>query len=105
MPVTKQPQACPKCGRTPALSRSLVESAPYSGRIYDWEVFRYECRKWFGLRSCFRGPSHRVEYGTGAAWGQRGAARKWDRVVDGVNGVSRSPDTPFESLLDWLGTD
>ena len=104
MPTDTKPHPCPRCGKPPVLVLDAVWN-PHSSRMYDWDIYRYECRKWFGFRFCFRGPVHRVEHGISSMWGKRGASRKWNQAADAVNGVSPEPSDDFESLLDWLGTD
>lgn len=80
----EQPMPCPTCGKLPELKgRWFNEGGPYApGRLL---VMRwYECRRWFGLRLCRRGPSH-----TNAKdWGdlaQRCAAQKWNAALSKVS--------------------
>lgn len=75
--------ACPRCGRLPRL---------HSDFVYAWERERgadgrhslvvnwFECRRRFGLLTCFRGPLNYIEKGWGDL-GMRGATWKWNDVV------------------------
>lgn len=65
-------QPCPDCGRRPRLQ---TERAGY-GLVKLW----YECRKWFGLRLCRRGPWLTDDHDY-QDYGERGARSLWNRSV------------------------
>lgn len=62
---------CPRCGRLPQLMSVSVGV----GLVEHW----YECRKWFGLRLCLRGPWLTEEHGWDD-YGERGARSLWNRA-------------------------
>lgn len=62
------PRVCPICRRYP----KLVVGDHFS---------HYECKKWFGLKMCFRGPSV-VEGRDDGEWAQRAAARAWNQKIE-----------------------
>jgi len=73
----EQPARCPTCGGVP----KLREQWWYPGGSSSLLVTRwYECRRWFGLRLCRRGPEHTNEKGW-ADLAQRCAAQKWNAEV------------------------
>lgn len=77
-------RGCPRCGRIPHL-RAFFGKYNYAG-------FRFECRKWLGLRYCFG--THTVIVGLGdrpgdestrselIELGTRTAATVWDLAID-----------------------
>jgi hypothetical protein len=65
------PVACPRCGKAPRLV------APDPG-FHRERVFKYECRRWLGLRRCAVGPSARDEE---SGYARAKAAIAWNRKV------------------------
>jgi len=67
LPPDDAPLRCPRCGRIP----ELHETAHLS-----W----FECRKWFGLQICTKGPEV-FEGRQEGQWSRRSAAYAWNRVI------------------------
>lgn len=72
-------EKCPRCGRPPKLRSAYLHIGGRDGYRYR---FRYECRRWLGLRIC-HAPDEFAWIDTD--WGDLGilqALRKWNKSVN-----------------------
>lgn len=74
-PEVLEQLACPKCGRAAKLRVEFHHFA--DGNRYRMWV---ECRRWFGVRLCTRGPSH-WNFKHWADLCRRCAIEKWNRMA------------------------
>lgn len=64
-----EPMPCPKCSCMPTLIIERVTS-------------HYECKKWFGFKTCFIGPEVLEGWSDREDYVKRVAARAWNRAVE-----------------------
>ncbi len=73
--------SCPRCGREPRLVKTFKHAEDEPRTRYSLVGYRYECRRWLGLRVCLAGPAfHWNEKG----WGDlamRYATEKWNALA------------------------
>ena len=76
--------ACPNCGRQPRLRESFKYAQDAPATTYSCHIFKFECRRWLGLKLCF-GPQREnwIEKGWGDV-GRRVATEKWNSAVENI---------------------
>lgn len=87
------PLPCPRCGRRPRLRVGFVRAGEMTSRSCN--VFKLECRRWFGLRLCF-GPQREnwLEKDWGGELGERVAVERWNAAVVAHIAASRAAGRP-----------
>lgn len=76
--IIETPLRCPNCGKIPRLKeRWHIEFQTLPWLVTYW----YECRRWFGLKLCNRGPEH-TNTKDWADFAQRCAAMKWNNSIE-----------------------